>query len=116
MERKLTCGRIFKGIITKSPRRISPAGAQFKSRQRPTFPRSCPRSIIGAERLNDRVRDGNGCVPLAMATGKRIIFFIPELGHVRHCLRPFPFFPVERQRRLTFYPPSAYLKRLALFC
>jgi hypothetical protein len=37
-------------------------------RRRPTLPRSCPRSTIGAEELNDRVRDGNGCVLLAIAT------------------------------------------------
>ena len=46
------------------------AGLSRGSRQRPTLPRSCPRSTIGAERLNDRVRNGNGCGPLAMVTGK----------------------------------------------
>lgn len=40
------------------------------SRRRPTLPRSCPRSTIGAEGLNCRVRNGNGCDPLAMATEK----------------------------------------------
>ena len=40
------------------------------SRQRPTLPRSFPRSTIGAEGLNFRVRDGNGCDPFAMATEK----------------------------------------------
>ena len=39
------------------------------SRQRPTLPRSCPRSTIGAGGLNFRVRDGNGCFPSAMVTG-----------------------------------------------
>ena len=34
--------------------------------QRPTFPRSL--SIIGAEELNDRVRDGNGCDLFARIT------------------------------------------------
>ena len=33
-------------------------------------PRSLPRSTIGAERLNGRVRNGNGCGPLAMVTRK----------------------------------------------
>ena len=46
------------------------AGLRRRSRQRPTLPRSCPRSTIGAEGLNDRVRNGNGCGPLAMVTGK----------------------------------------------
>jgi hypothetical protein len=32
-------------------------------RRRPTFPHSCPCSIIGPARLNFRVRDGNGCDP-----------------------------------------------------
>ena len=41
-------------------------------RRRPTFPRSCPRSIIGPERLNCRVRNGNGCGPLGKVTGKSL--------------------------------------------
>ena len=42
-------------------------------RQRPTFPRGLPRSIISAEGLNYRVRDGYGWFPFAIATGK---FFV----------------------------------------
>jgi hypothetical protein len=38
-------------------------------RRRPTFPHSCPCSIIGPARLNFRVRDGNGCDPRGMTTG-----------------------------------------------
>ena len=38
-------------------------------RRRPTLPGDLSPSTIGAERLNFRVRDGNGCDPLAMATG-----------------------------------------------
>src|SRR5205085_1341947 len=38
-------------------------------RRRPTLPRSFPRSTIGSERLNFRVRDGNGCDPLDKTTG-----------------------------------------------
>ena len=41
------------------------------SRRRPTFPPSCPGSIIGAGGLNFRVRDGNGCFPSAIATGNQ---------------------------------------------
>ena len=37
-------------------------------RRRPTLPRSFPRSTIGAEELNCRVRDGNGCDLFAIAT------------------------------------------------
>jgi hypothetical protein len=36
-------------------------------RRCPTLPRGLPRSTIGAERLNFRVRDGTGCFPFAMA-------------------------------------------------
>ena len=36
-------------------------------RRCPTLPRGLPRSTIGAEGLNFRVRDGTGCFPLAMA-------------------------------------------------
>jgi hypothetical protein len=43
--------------------------ARGEIRRRPTLPRDCPRSTIGAEELNDRVRDGNGCGLLAVATG-----------------------------------------------
>ncbi len=39
-------------------------------RRRPTLPRSCPRSTIGARELNFRVRDGIGCGLPAIATGK----------------------------------------------
>ena len=38
------------------------------NRRRPTLPRGFPRSTIGAEELNFRVRDGNGCDLFAMAT------------------------------------------------
>jgi hypothetical protein len=38
-------------------------------RRRPTFPHSCPCSIIGPARLNFRVRDGNGCDPRGLITG-----------------------------------------------
>ena len=38
-------------------------------RQRPIFPCSCPHSIIGAEELNFRVRDGNGWTLFAFVTG-----------------------------------------------
>src|SRR5882757_10540731 len=36
--------------------------------QLPTLPHTCACSTIGAERLNFRVRDGNGWDPLAMVT------------------------------------------------
>ena len=42
---------------------------QKKTQQRPTFPRGRPRSIISAEGLNCRVRNGNGWDPFAIVTG-----------------------------------------------
>src|SRR5207245_7092090 len=41
-----------------------------RSWQRPTLPRPRSRSTIGADRLNDRVRDGNGCGPVALVASK----------------------------------------------
>ena len=38
--------------------------------RRPTLPRPRSRSTIGADRLNDRVRDGNGCGPVALVASK----------------------------------------------
>ncbi len=38
-------------------------------RRCPIFPWGCPHSIIGAEELNFRVRDGNGCTLFAIITG-----------------------------------------------
>ena len=40
-----------------------------KSRRRPTLPGGYPPSTIGAGGLNCRVRNGNGCLSAAMATG-----------------------------------------------
>ena len=45
-------------------------GFRLNSRQRPSLPRSRPRSTIGPEGLNFRVRDGNGCDPLGKITEK----------------------------------------------
>ena len=52
----------------KAPRAL-PGGLQ-KIRRRPTLPPGCPGSTIGAVRLNFRVRNGNGCDPAPMTTGK----------------------------------------------
>jgi hypothetical protein len=41
---------------------------RWRDRRRPIVPQGCPCSIVGAEGLNDRVRDGNGCFPLAIVT------------------------------------------------
>src|SRR6185503_16916892 len=50
----------------------APGALKKKIRQRPTLPRGFPRSTIGSGGLNFRVRDGNGCDPSDIATGKLI--------------------------------------------
>ena len=47
-------------------------GLLKRFRRRPTLPHSFPCSTIGAEELNFRVRDGNGCDLFAIATEKLI--------------------------------------------
>jgi hypothetical protein len=77
--------------------------SRLLSRRRPTFPRSCPRSIIGDERLNCRVRNGNGCDPLSMTTGNLILFLSTALNtgcrdaHCRqHQIKAFMVKPNDR--------------------
>ena len=48
----------------------SVAPPKTKTRQRPTLPPRLQGSTIGAGGLNFRVRNGNGCFPSAVATGK----------------------------------------------
>ena len=54
------------------------------SRRRPTFPHSYPCSIIGPARLNFRVRDGNGCDPRGMTTGKSLPEVFKTSGQIRN--------------------------------
>ncbi len=49
---------------------ISHWGLVMNPRQRPTLPPTYAGSTIGGSRLNFRVRNGNGCDPAPMATGK----------------------------------------------
>ena len=51
---------------------ISHWGFVVNPRQRPTLPPTCAGSTIGGSRLNFRVRNGNGCDPAPMATGKLV--------------------------------------------
>ena len=55
---------------TKAPVLWTGAFHKNTSRRRPTLPHTCACSTIGAEGLNCRVRNGNGCFPLARVTGK----------------------------------------------
>ena len=58
------------GYGRRKRRRAPPGGGALRCeiRRRPTLPGGLPPSTIGADRLNFRVRDGNGCDPVAMAT------------------------------------------------
>ena len=56
----------------KAPR-VSGGLCTEKSRRRPTLPGGYPPSTIGADGLNCRVRNGNGCLSAAMATGNRAL-------------------------------------------
>ncbi len=60
------------GSKEKSPRCVQHLGLCDNPRQRPTLPRTYARSTIGGSRLNFRVRNGNGCGPAPMTTGKPI--------------------------------------------
>src|SRR2546425_8794316 len=53
-------------VQSKKPVRVHRTGFEMGSWRRPTLPRPRSRSTIGADRLNDRVRDGNGCGPVAL--------------------------------------------------
>ena len=88
----------------KSPALKSGAFAQAiawvtYSRQRPTLPDSYPSSTIGSEGLNCRVRNGNGCFPLDIVTGKIGVKHIASqtydnLGESKH----FPMFLASQKK------------------
>src|SRR6476619_4280374 len=62
--------RARNGLLRKS-RRPTLASGPAKPRQRPTLPQGCPCSTIGPEKLNFRVRDGNGCDLFGIAARKK---------------------------------------------
>ena len=61
----------------------------FRFRRRSTFPGSCPPSIIDVKELNFRVRDGNGCDLLAIATGSSIFDRHSKLNNTKKCSKDF---------------------------
>ncbi len=73
-QRTATCGTTDTSVATR-PTTEKPAtevaGFLIKIRRRPTLPGGCPPSTIGADGLNFRVRNGNGCDSIAMTTGNR---------------------------------------------
>lgn len=67
----------------RKARTFSRVGFPNKSWRRPTLPRSCPRSTIGAGGLHFRVRYGNGCFPSAMATRNNSAFRVFRVEPIR---------------------------------
>ena len=66
-----TCATMLRGTERRKRREDAPDRgvlSHCEIRRRPTLPGGLPPSTIGADRLNFRVRDGNGCDPVAMAT------------------------------------------------
>src|SRR3954463_4495480 len=59
------------GLYLRKSRRPTLASGPSKPRQRPTLPQGCPCSTIGPEKLNFRVRDGNGCDLFGIAARKK---------------------------------------------
>src|SRR3989475_7226656 len=58
-------------VQSKKPVRLHRTGFEQGSWRRPTLPRPRSRSTIGADRLNCRVRDGNGCGPAALVASQK---------------------------------------------
>ena len=69
MRSRRTGGALFCRGQKKAP--LEKERLKNKSRRRPTLPPRRQGSTIGAEELNFRVRDGNGCFLLAITTGNR---------------------------------------------
>ena len=90
----------------------------FFSRQLPTFPPSCPGSIIGVRGLSFRVRNGNERFPSAMTTGISMIRWKRYSSSLRSSprlistprLRMLPSFHREPINRVIF--PESYLFRV----
>ena len=64
------CDNVQKSWYERKGPTLSNRAFVINPRQRPTLPPTCAGSTIGGSRLNFRVRNGNGCDPAPMATGK----------------------------------------------
>src|SRR3954465_1838886 len=78
--RETSSGNVCRGpgreaVAQNTKARAPGPGSKLIPRRRPTLPRGFPRSTIGAEGLNGRVRNGNGCGPFAKITGKLFYCF-----------------------------------------
>jgi hypothetical protein len=77
-------------------------------RRRPTLPRALARSTIGAIRLNDRVRDGNGCGPDALVASESCTQYVARIRQTGWCDRrgsvAFRARPIHDKRVLCGIP------------
>src|SRR2546427_111016 len=69
-------------VQSTKPVRVHRTGFEMRSWRRPPLPRPVDRSTVGADRLNDRVRDGNGCGPVALVASRSVIRFPSSV--IRH--------------------------------
>ena len=91
----------------RNPAKTNLAGLRY-SRQRPTLPRTYARSTIGGNRLNFRVRNGNGCDPAPMTTGKLNVKDPQRLpGHTPGALGTGA---PQGERRKTEYPATVVVR------
>ncbi len=96
----------------KAPPLLKEAGLfVLNSRRRPTLPHSYPCSTIGPEGLNFRVRDGNGCDPLGIATEK--LCATSSSGLLLCCARLEPLNVPSRTPRVSLL---AHLASGSLYC
>src|SRR5204862_7714655 len=76
--------RMSNAAAAQSPSRKIRNGLCMRRRRRPTLPPPYEGSTIGADRLNDRVRDGHGCGPVALVASKnkrRVRAFVVVRNH-----------------------------------
>ena len=73
---------MFRQAVNDTARSLKKGAGWYEEgfRQRPTLPHSFPCSTIGAEELNFRVRDGNGCCLSAIATEKSFMQTSAQFG------------------------------------
>src|SRR5215203_907854 len=94
-------------VRKKSPTLFRGSGSRY-SRQRPTLPRTYARSTIGGNRLNFRVRNGNGCDPAPVTTGKLNVKDPQRLpGHTPGALGTGA---PQGERRKTEYPATVVVR------
>ncbi len=104
------------GDAPRTCKRRTPArtrGFWIYSRQRPTLPHTFACSTIGAEGLNFRVRDGNGCGPFAMVTGNFLVISFSSRVNANVRARQLGVWHFEGLRRTISRPGGHVALRAA---